>query len=141
MTASHRMGRYVAVMAIVCAGALAMACASGAKASGAAESAKSSGSASSSTSSRDMLTGDELMNTAATNLYDALHTLRPEMLTGHGLGAPDVYVRDMRESKGVERLREIPLAQVQLVKYLKPEDARGLSGQQSQGGALVVTLR
>ena len=81
------------------------------------------------------------MNTAGSNLYDAIRTLRPEMLTGHGLGAPDVYVRDLREPKGVERLREIPIGQVQHVQYVKPEDARSLSGQQSQGGALVVTLR
>ena len=63
------------------------------------------------------------------------------MLTGHGLGAPNVYIRDMREPKGVERLREIALSQVQQIRYVKPEDARSLSGQQSQGGALVVTLR
>jgi hypothetical protein len=141
MTASHRMERRIARMALACAGALAMACASGAKGSGAAASATSGDSVSSSTSSRDALTGDELMNTPASNAYDAIHTLRPEMLTGHGLGAPDVYIRDLREPKGVERLREIPLSQVQRVQYLKPEDARSLSGQQSQGGALVVTLR
>lgn len=145
MTDAHRMGRRFAVTAIACASALVVGCASGGKGSGASESAKSSGSVSSSagssTSSRDVLTGEELMNTAATNLYDALHTLRPEMLSGHGLGAPDVYVRDLRESKGVERLKEIPLSQVQQVKYLKPEDARDMSGQQSQGGALVVALR
>jgi len=141
MTASQRMARRVAVMAIACAGALVMACATGGKKSDESASAKSNGSTGSGTSSRDALTGDALMNTAATNLYDALQTLRPEMLTGHGLGAPDVYIRDMREPKGVERLREIPLSQVQLVQYLKPESARSLSGQQSQGGALVVTLR
>jgi len=135
------MTRRVVATAIVFAGALIAACASGGNKSVAGASAKSNGTASSSTSSRDALTGDALMNTAATNLYDALQTLRPEMLTGHGLGAPDVYIRDMREPKGVERLREIPLSQVQLVQYLKPESARSLSGQQSQGGALVVTLR
>ena len=81
------------------------------------------------------------MNTAGANAYDAIQTLRPEMLTGHGLGAPDVYIRELREPKGVERLKEIPLAQVQQVQYLKPEDARSLRGQQSQGGALLVTLR
>ena len=141
MIDSHRMGRRVAVTMIACAGAFAMACSTGGAGSGASASAKSGDTAPSSASSRDALTGEELMNTAATNLFDALHTLRPEMLTGHGLGAPDVYVRDLREPKGVERLREIPLSQVQQVRYLKPEDARGLSGQQSQGGALVVTLR
>lgn len=81
------------------------------------------------------------MNTAASNLFDALQTLRPEMLTGHGLGAPDVYMRDLREPRGVDRLREIPISQVQQVRYVKPEAARNLSGQQSPGGALVVTLR
>jgi hypothetical protein len=145
MTASHRMGRYFAAAALVCAGALVMACSTGGQGSGATASpgAGSAGksSASTSTSSRDALTGEEMLNTAATNVYDALHTLRPEMLTGHGLGAPDVYIRDLREPKGVERLREIPVAQVQQVQYVKPENARNLSGQQSQGGALVVTMR
>jgi hypothetical protein len=139
MNISHNMARRFAVMATAC--ALAMACTTGGQGGGAAESAKPDNSKSESTSSRDVLTSEEMTNTAASNLYDAMHTLRPEMLTGHGLGAPDVYIRDLREPKGVERLREIPLTQVQQVQYLKPEDARGLSGQQSQGGALVVTLR
>jgi hypothetical protein len=135
------MGRRVAVMAIACAGALAMACATGGKGSSAGPSATAANADGSGTSSRDAVAGEDLMNTAATNLYDALHAVRPEMLTGHGLGAPDVYIRDMREPKGVERLREIAVNQVQSVRYLKPEDARSLSGQQSEGGALVVTLR
>jgi hypothetical protein len=135
------MERRIARMALACAGALMMACATGGTGSSAGASATSDSTAGSNTSSRDALTGDELMNTPASNAYDAIHTLRPEMLTGHGLGAPDVYIRDLREPKGVERLREIPLSQVQRVQYLKPEDARSLSGQQSQGGALVVTLR
>lgn len=141
MMASRRMGRRIAVVAMACAGTLVMACASGSAGGGSGASAVSGDATSSSTSSRDVLTGDELMNTPATNTYDAVHTLRPEMLTGHGLGAPDVYVGDLREPKGVERLREIPINQVQRVQYVKPEDARGMSGQQSQGGALVVTLR
>jgi hypothetical protein len=141
MNASQRIGRRVAVTTIVSAGALVMACSTGGRASGAGAAPKSDATASSSSSSRDALAGDELMNAAATNLFDALQTLRPEMLTGHGLGAPDVYIRDLREPKGIDRLKEIPLSQVQQVKYLKPEDARDLRGQQSQGGALVVTLR
>lgn len=141
MTALHRMGRRVTGMAIACAGLLVMACATGGNAGGAGASAAPDSTASSATSSRDVLTSDDLMNTPASNVYDAIHTLRPEMLTGHGLGAPDVYLRDLREPKGIERLRELPLNQVQRVQYLKPEDAHSLSGQQSQGGALVVTLR
>jgi hypothetical protein len=141
MSAAQKMGRRLAMVALASAGALAMACATGGTGSTAAASATSDSTSGSRTSSRDMLTGDQLMNTAGENAYDAIHTLRPEMLTGHGLGAPDVYIRDLREPKGVERLKEIPLAQVQQVQYLKPEDARSLSGQQSQGGALLVTLR
>lgn len=141
MTAAQRMGRRVAVTTIACVFALAAGCATGGKGSGAGTSATSAGVAGSGASSRDVLTGDELMNTAASNVYDALHTLRPEMLSGHGLGAPDVYIGDLREPKGVDRLREIPLSQVQQVQYLKPEDARSLRGQQSEGGALKVTMR
>lgn len=141
MSAAQKMGRRVAMIALASAGALVMACATGGNGSTAAASATSDSASSSRTSSRDMLTGDQLMNTAGANAYDAIQTLRPEMLTGHGLGAPDVYIRELREPKGVERLKEIPLAQVQQVQYLKPEDARSLRGQQSQGGALLVTLR
>lgn len=141
MNASQGIGRRVVVIGIACASALVMACATGGKGSGADSSAASDSGTRSGTSNRDALTGDDLMNTAASNAYDAIHTLRPDMLTGHGLGAPDVYIRDLREPKGIERLREIPLAQVQQVQYVKPEDARSLSGQQSQGGALLVTLR
>lgn len=141
MTDAQKMGRRIALAMIACAGAFAIGCSTGGTGSGAGASAKSGDTAPSTTSSRDALTGEELMNSAATNLLDALHTLRPEMLTGHGLGAPDVYIHDIREPKGVDRLREIPISQVQQVKYLKPEDARSLSGQQSAGGALVVSLR
>jgi len=133
--------RRVAATVIACITALAMACSTGGNGKGAAAAAAPDHTTSSGTSSRDALTGEDLMNTAAANVYDAINTLRPEMLTGHGLGAPDVYIRDLREPKGVERLREIPLSQVQAVQYVKPEDARSLSGQQSQGGALLVTMR
>ena len=144
MTDGQKMGRRIAVAMCACAVALAMACKSGGGSESEASASpkpEASAKASSNSSSRDALTGDEMMNTAATNVFDALHTRRPEMLTGHGLGAPDVYVRDLREPKGVDRLREIPVAQVQEVRYVKPEDARTLRGQQSQGGALVVTLK
>jgi|GEM_PF-5041245 hypothetical protein len=141
MTAPYMMNRRIAGAVIVCISALAMACSTGGNGGGAATAASPDHTTSSGTSSRDALTGDDLMNTAAANVYDAINTLRPEMLTGHGLGAPDVYIRDLREPKGVERLREIPLSQVQAVQYVKPEDAHSLSGQQSQGGALLVTMR
>jgi hypothetical protein len=141
MTASQKMGRRSAMLALACAGALVMACATGGSGSPGASSTASDSTSSSGKPSRDALSGEELMNTSASNVYDAIHTLRPEMLTGHGLGAPDVYIRNLHESKGIERLREIPLSQVQHVQYVKPEDAHSLSGQQSQGGALIVTLR
>jgi len=141
MTAPYMKNRRVAATVIACITALAMACSTGGNGKGAAAAAAPDHTTSSGTSSRDALTGEDLMNTAAANVYDAINTLRPEMLTGHGLGAPDVYIRDLREPKGVERLREIPLSQVQAVQYVKPEDALSLSGQQSQGGALLVTMR
>ncbi|MGE5728941.1 MAG: hypothetical protein ACM34L_10095, partial [Gemmatimonas sp.] len=80
MIASHMLGRRVIVTGLACASALMIACATGGKGSGTGSSATSDTSMGSGTSSRDALTGDDLMNTAAANVYDAIHTLRPEML-------------------------------------------------------------
>ena len=120
---------------------LAMAAASGcATASGGAAAgagAQQSGDA----SSRDALTADQLRQSTGTNLFDAIQQLRPELLNGHHLGTPDVYVDNVRQSTGMDRLRQLTVASVVEVHYVGPSKARLLPGEVSDAGALVVTLK
>lgn len=132
MPVSHGRIARVRAAAIAVLGALVMACATAAKGTSADAGAGTK---------RDVITAAQLTNTTATNVYDAIGTIRPELLTGRGLGAPDVYIHGMREPTGLERLRQLPVSGVEKVEYLRLEQARSLSGEQSQGGAIVVTLR
>ncbi len=92
-------------------------------------------------SSRDALTAEQLQQSTGANLYDAIQQLRPEMLNGHHLGTPDVYVDNVRQSTGMERIRQLTVASVVEVHYLGPSKARVLPGEVSDAGALVVTLK
>ncbi len=92
-------------------------------------------------SSRDVLAASQLQESAAANLYEAIHQLRPDLLTGHHLGTPDLYVDNVRQVSGLERLKQIPVVTVVEVRYLSATAARALPGAQSEAGALVVTLK
>lgn len=140
MATSDRMRRMARAALIALGSALLAACATSGS-GGAAGGVPASDDVAANSSSRNVLTAEQLGNTAASNVYDAIRTLRPELLTGRGLGAPDVYIRGARETRGLDRLKEIPVTQVDRVEYLRLEAARDLAGQQSQGGALVLTLK
>ena len=109
----------------------------GGAASGGAPAAEQSGTA----SSRDVLTAEQLRQSAGANLYDAIKELRPELLSGHHLGTPDVYVDNVRQSTGMDRVKRIAVASVVEVRYVPPSAARLLPGEVSDAGALVVTLK
>ncbi len=110
--------------------------------------------------------GDELRISSAANLYDALASLRPNMLRtravaelmnspgtplrkatdtlkaqpiAEGLGEPFVYVNDARAGR-LDVLRSIALADVVEVRYLSPIDATTRFGTGHSSGAILVTL-
>ena len=91
----------------------------------------------------ETLTADQLLRSAASNLYDALQQLDPAVLTGHGRAAPDVYVGGVMQLSGVDRLKELPLTVVRDVTYLRAEQVQGqyLADSRSLGGAILVRLR
>lgn len=136
----HIGSRHAARLAIALTVAVVGACAS---ASGGTGGAARDGAASSSASSasKDVLTAERLQSVAAENLHDAIARLEPEFLTGRRLGTPDVYIDDVRQHAGPTRLKQVPVASVAEVRYLSATAARKLPGAQSQGGALVVTLK
>ena len=94
---------------------------------------------------REVVTAAELASTKATNLYDALHQLRPEYFTARGvssirLGTPDlptVYL-DRTQLGDLESLRNIDIAIVKEVRRLTPREATIRLGTDSPGGALLV---
>lgn len=130
-----RAARLTAALAL----ALTSACAS---ASGGGASGGAAGSApSGQTSSRDILDATGLQASSASNLYEAIQQLRPELLNAHHLGVPDVYIGRVKQSRGLERLKELTTTAVAEVRYLPYSAAQSLPGEQSEAGALVVTLK
>lgn len=118
---------------------VALACAAGGQ--HAATGASPSGATASGSSGRETFSAQQLSSTAAANVYDALAALKPEVLTGRGRGAPDVYIGAVKQPTGLDRLKELSLFAVIEVSYLRYDQARNLSDAQSAGGAIVVTLR
>ena len=118
----------------------ATACATGSQHS-ATTSAPASASRTTSTSGRETFSAEQLSSTAAANVFDALTTLKPEILNGRGRGLPDVYVGTVKQQTGLDRLKELSLVAVSEVTYLRYDQARNLTDAQSPGGAIVVTLR
>ena len=95
----------------------------------------------SSAAGREVFTVEQLASTAAATVYDALNTLEPELLTGRGRGAPDVYVGAVKQSDGIAHLKQVSLSGVREVVYLRYDQAQRLPNERSSGGAFVVTLR
>ena len=93
------------------------------------------------TSTRDVLAAERLGASTASNLYEAIQQLRPELLSGHHLGTPDVYIGDVRQPTGLDRLKQLAVVAVAEVRYLPYAAARSLPGAQSEAGALVVTMK
>ncbi len=100
----------------------------------------------------DLITQAELATSPYNDLYDAIRTLRPEMLAPHGGGAASAsltnqgsYVltvyQDGVKLSGVSALRNIPVGSVRSVRYLNASDATQQYGTGNGMGAIVVTSR
>jgi hypothetical protein len=89
---------------------------------------------------QDTIVAADLVATTSTTLYDAVHEVRPDMLTGHGRGTPEVYVGAMQQPNGMARLRQLRPNQISKIIYLKPVDAERALGVHADAGVLVVTM-
>ena len=129
------------VVAISLAGVFVACATAGQRAGTSGQQSPKSSAPASAASGRETFSAEQLASTAAANVYDALNMLRPEVITGRGRGAPDVYVGAVKQPSGLDRLKELALSAVSEVTYLRYDQARSLADAQSSGGAVVVTLR
>ena len=101
----------------------------------------------------DIITVDQIVKSKATNAYDVIATLRPQMFTAHG--APTtrgqqpstpgrqalpvaVYVDNVKLA-GVAELKGLPRMDVREIRYLSPRAATDRWGQNHAGGVIAVT--
>jgi hypothetical protein len=98
---------------------------------------------------RNVITEEEIRTVPATNLYDLVEKLRPNMLRARGqstLGGstasdyPAVYV-DGRQYGDIASLRSLIPSQVSLVRYYDPQMASGKFGLTAGSGVIDVTTR
>jgi hypothetical protein len=94
----------------------------------------------------DVLTTEDLIDTQATNVYDALRRLRPYWIRPRGeprmgySAVVMVYV-DRRRVGDVTVLRDMQPADVQEVRFYSASEATTLFGTGNEGGVVLVTLR
>ena len=101
----------------------------------------------------DVITVDQIVKSKATNAYDVIATLRPQMFTAHG--APTtrgqqpstagrqalpvaVYVDNVKIG-AVAELKGLPKMDVREIRYLSPRVATDRWGQNHAGGVIAVT--
>lgn len=98
---------------------------------------------------RNLITEEEIRSVPASNLYDLVQKLRPNMLRARGqssLGGstagdyPVVFV-DGRSYGDVGSLRSLIPSQVSMVRYYEASDAAGKFGTISGSGVIDVTTR
>lgn len=100
----------------------------------------------------NVITQAELATSPYDNLYDAIRTLRPQMLAPHGGGAAGASLtnqgsyavtvyQDNVKLSGISALRNIPTGSVREVRYLSGTDATQQFGTGNSLGAIVVTSR
>jgi TonB-dependent Receptor Plug Domain len=95
----------------------------------------------------DVLTGDQIRETKAANLWDALTALRPQWLRARGSSSlvagmsnePVVYVQGIRYGEP-RSLQSMNVDQVRRVEFLNARDATTRFGTNHSGGALMVDL-
>ena len=100
-------------------------------------------------SDRNVITQEEIRSVPASNLYDLVEKLRPQMLRARGqstLGGstasdyPLVYV-DGRQYGDIGSLRSLIPSQVSMVRYYDPTMASGKFGMTAGSGVIDVTTR
>ena len=89
--------------------------------------------------SPNVLTGEQIRETNAVALYDALLELRPIWLRPRGLSGPVVYIYGLRHGP-VGTLYGIAANQVVRVEFMSGLDATTRYGTGHAGGVLLVNL-
>ena len=98
------------------------------------------------TSRSDTITVDDLRAANATNLYDAVRTIRPNWLRARSpnsiqnQGQVQVYFDDTRIG-GVDNLRSIPTQGIAYIRWHDPISASARWGLDHEQGAIVVSTR
>ena len=96
-------------------------------------------------STGNVLAGDELNATGATNVYEAVQRLRPQWLTSArvrrgGSGDDLVVYLDSNRYGSLSSLRSLSLGGVQEVRYFGASEATNRFGTGHTGGAIVVSM-
>lgn len=91
--------------------------------------------------SSDVITSEEVANSSAKEVFEAIDLLRPQWLRKRGsYSALSIYVNNVRMDL-IESLRGIPASQVEEIRYLNPNAATTLYGTGHMGGAIVVKTK
>jgi hypothetical protein len=105
-----------------------------------------------STRNANIITADELNAEPASNLYEAIQRLRPQMLVARSAGSggssrggasratPNVY-RDNTKLGDVNALKDIDIRGIKEVHYYSPQDAQTKFSSPNPGGAIQVVTR
>ena len=96
----------------------------------------------------NVITSEELQGVSASNLFDAIRTLRPQWLSNRSPtmirpqaeGKIVVYMDRVRYGE-LEMLRQFPLGDVVSVRYYSPSEAEGQFGLGHLQGAIQVIVR
>lgn len=91
------------------------------------------------------LSADDIAETAATNLYDAIQRLRPQWLTSSrirrgGSGDDLVVYLDNNRYGSMNSLRQLSVGGVQEVRYFGATEATNRYGTGHTGGAIQVLM-
>lgn len=101
----------------------------------------------------DVITTDQIVRSKATNAYDVIATLRPQMLTAHGApttrgqqpstagrqALPVVVYIDNVKVGPVDELKALGKLDVREIRYLSPRVATDRWGENHAGGVIFVT--
>jgi len=111
-----------------------------------------SGGTSTAAEDRDVLTGDEIAMTEATNAYDAIALKRPWFLQSRGPRSltqaepgqtneyPVVYVNRMYYGD-LESLKQISVQAISIIQFLDSNDATMQFGAGHTGGIILITTK
>ena len=96
-------------------------------------------------STGNVIGGDELTGTGATNVYEAVQRLRPQWLTSArirrgGSGDELVVYLDSNRYGTLTSLRSLSLGGIQEVRYYGASEATNRFGTGHTGGAIVVSM-
>ena len=101
----------------------------------------------------DVITVDQIVKSKATNAYDVIATLRPQMFTAHGApttrgqqpaslgrqGPPVVVYIDNVKAGAVGELKTLSKLDIREIRYLSPRVATDRWGLNHAGGVIYVT--